>query len=84
MEIKPIKTEADYDTALRKIEGLMSAAADSPEGDRLDVLASLVEADETEHYPIDPPNRSRQSSSAWSRKALRARISSRSLTTGSV
>ncbi len=55
MEIKPIKTEADYDTALREIEGLMSAAADSPEGDRLDVLAILVEAYEAVHYPIDPP-----------------------------
>lgn len=55
MEIKPIKTEADYETALREIEGLMSAAADSPEGDRLDVLAILVEAYEAVHYPIDPP-----------------------------
>ena len=56
MEIRPIKTEADYEATLKEIEGLMSAGADSPQGDRLDVLATLVEAYEREHYPIGFPD----------------------------
>jgi HTH-type transcriptional regulator/antitoxin HigA len=53
MKIRPIRTHEDYEATLRKIEGLMDAAPDSPEGDRLDVLATLVEAYETRHFPID-------------------------------
>ena len=53
MEIRPIKTEADYDAALKEIEGLMAAEAESPQGDQLDVLVTLVEAYERTHYPID-------------------------------
>lgn len=56
MEIRPIKTEADYEATLKEIEGLMSAAADSPEGDRLDVLVTLVEAYERDHYPMGFPD----------------------------
>ena len=56
MEIRPIKTEADYEATLKEIEGLMSAEAGSPQGDRLDVLVTLVEAYEREHYPIDFPD----------------------------
>lgn len=56
MEIRPIKTEADYEATLKEIEGLMSAETDSPQGDRLDVLVTLVEAYEREHYPIDFPD----------------------------
>lgn len=56
MEIRPIKTEADYEATLKEIEGLMSAEADSPQGDRLDVLVTLVEAYEREHYPIGFPD----------------------------
>ncbi len=56
MEIRPIKTEADYEATLKEIEGLMSAEADSPQGDRLDVLVTLVEAYERKHYPIDFPD----------------------------
>lgn len=56
MEIHPIKTEADYHAALKEIEGLMSAEANSSEGDRLDVLVTLVEAYERTHYPIDFPD----------------------------
>lgn len=44
MEIKPIKTAEDYQAVLREIEGLMLAKANTPEGDRLDVLVTLVEA----------------------------------------
>ena len=56
MEIRPIKTEADYEATLKEIEGLMSAEAGSPEGDRLDVLVTLVEAYEREHYPMGFPD----------------------------
>ncbi|MDT8398293.1 MAG: transcriptional regulator [Pseudomonadales bacterium] len=56
MEIRPIKTETDYEATLREIEGLMPAEADSSEGDRLDVLVTLVEAYEREHYPIGFPD----------------------------
>ncbi|MGZ8242845.1 helix-turn-helix domain-containing protein [Methylomagnum sp.] len=56
MEIRPIKTEADYRAALSEIETLMMAQADTPEGERLDVLATLVEAYERKHYPLDWPD----------------------------
>ncbi len=56
MNIKPIKTEADYEAALGEIESLMAASADSPQGDRLDVLATLVEAYEAKHHAIDAPD----------------------------
>lgn len=59
MEIRPIKTEADYKATLKEIEVLMSAEAGSPEGDRLDVLVTLVEAYERHHYTIDFMGRSR-------------------------
>lgn len=56
MDIHPIRTEQDYRTVLDEISGLMSAEAGTPEGDRLDVLASLVEAYEARHYPIEAPD----------------------------
>ncbi len=56
MEIKPIKTKADYRAALKEIETLMSARLDTPEGERLDVLATLVEAYEARHYRFELPD----------------------------
>ena len=56
MNIQPIKTEADYDRALARISELWGADPDTPKGDRLDVLITLVEAYETEHHPVDPPD----------------------------
>lgn len=53
MNIKPIKTKADYRAALKEIESLMMAKANTPEGERLDVLVTLVEAYERKHYPLD-------------------------------
>jgi HTH-type transcriptional regulator / antitoxin HigA len=55
-EIKPIRTKRDYEAALREIERLWGAKAGTAEGDRLDVLATLVDAYEAEHYPMDPPD----------------------------
>ena len=56
MAIKPIRGEADYERALRRMEALWDSPEGSAETDELDVLATLIEAYEREHYPIDPPN----------------------------
>ena len=56
MDIKPIKTEADYQAALKDIESLMMAAIDTLEGEKLDVLTTLVEAYEAKHFPMDLPD----------------------------
>jgi HTH-type transcriptional regulator/antitoxin HigA len=53
MNIKPIRTEEDYQAALAEVECLMHAEFGTPEGDRLDVLATLVEAYEAKHYPLE-------------------------------
>jgi len=52
MNIRPIKTEADYEAALERVGGLM----DTPEGDELDVLTTLIEHYESKHHPIFPPH----------------------------
>ena len=54
--IKPIKTEADYDAALAEIDVLMDASPGTPEGDRLDILVTLVEAYEAKRWQINPPD----------------------------
>lgn len=56
MDIEPIKTKRDYHRTLKEIEGLMTAKRNTPEGDRLDVLVTLVEAWEAKHYPVDLPD----------------------------
>ena len=58
MEIKAIRTEAGYLAALREVSALidLDPASDSPEGERLEVLGTLVQAYEAKHYPIDPPD----------------------------
>jgi HTH-type transcriptional regulator/antitoxin HigA len=56
MEIKPIRTRADYMRTLREIERLWGAAERTAKGDRLEVLATLIEAYEQKHFPIDPPD----------------------------
>lgn len=56
MEIKPIKSKRDYEATLKEIEGLMGARRASPEGDKLDILVTLVEAYEARHFPLDLPD----------------------------
>jgi len=56
MNIKPVKTEADYEKAQARVDALMDATPDSKEGDELDVLVTLIEKYEAMHYPIDAPN----------------------------
>ena len=55
-EPKPIRSEADYATALAEVAQLWGAKSGTPAGDRLDVLATLIDAYEAEHHPIDPPD----------------------------
>ncbi len=56
MEIKPIKNERDYRRVMKDIEGLMDAEANSPDGDRLDVLTRLADAWEEKHHAIEAPD----------------------------
>ena len=55
-ELKPIRTKADYKAALAEVERLWGARSGTPKGDRLDVLATLIDVYETRHYPMDPPD----------------------------
>ncbi len=55
-ELKPIRTKADYERALSEVEHLWGAKIGTLKGDRLDVLATLIDAYEAEHYPMDPPD----------------------------
>ena len=55
-ELRPIRSEADYEAALEEVERLWGATGGTPEGDRLDVLATLIEVYEAKHYPMDPPD----------------------------
>ena len=56
MNIKPIKTEEDYNTALSQIESLMDAKPNTPQMDKLEVLTTLVEVYEEQNYAIDAPD----------------------------
>ncbi len=56
MDIQPIKTEKDYDLALKVIDELWDSEKDTPEGDRLDILITLVEAYEQINHPVYPPD----------------------------
>jgi len=56
VNIQPIKTEADYRATLNEIETLMMANSDTPDGEKLDVLVTLVESYERKHYPLDLPD----------------------------
>ena len=55
-EVKPIRSKRDYEAALEEVDRLWGAKARTRDGDRLDVLATLIDAYEAEHYPIDPPD----------------------------
>ena len=55
-DLKPIRNEADYDAALEEVGRLWGAKSGTPDGDKLDVLATLIDAYEAKHHPIDPPD----------------------------
>jgi HTH-type transcriptional regulator/antitoxin HigA len=56
MRIRPIRTRADYRAALKQVERLWDADPGTPDGDVVDVLTTLIEAYEAEHFPISPPD----------------------------
>jgi HTH-type transcriptional regulator/antitoxin HigA len=81
-ELKPIRTDADHQTALAELERLWGARTGSPEGDRLDVLATLIDAYEARRYPMDPPDpieaiRFRMAQQGITRKDLEPMIGTR-------
>src|SRR5471030_44182 len=81
-ELKPIRTKADYKAALAEVERLWGAKSGTPEGDRLDVLATLIDAYEARRYPMDPPDpieaiRFRMEQRGLSRKDLEPMIGAR-------
>ena len=55
MNSKPIKTEQDYQQALKRLEEIFTAKPDTNEGDELEILGILIEHYEEEHYPVDSP-----------------------------
>lgn len=56
MELKPIKTEADYENALKRLEEIFDAKLGTPESDELEILGLMVDDYENKHYPIDAPD----------------------------
>jgi HTH-type transcriptional regulator / antitoxin HigA len=56
MDIRPIRTEADYRAALKEAESLWEAEPGTPEGDQVDVLSTLIEAYEAKHHPVPAPD----------------------------
>jgi HTH-type transcriptional regulator / antitoxin HigA len=81
-ELKPIRTEADHAAALAELERLWGARSGTADGDRLDVLATLIDAYEAEHYPMDPPDpleaiRFRMAQQGLTRKDLEPLIGTR-------
>ncbi len=82
MEIRPIKTQADYQEALREIETLFEAAENTPEYDQLDILSTLIEAYEKTHFPIELPDpieaiQYYMDARGWSRRELEICLGSR-------
>ncbi len=55
-DVKPIHTAADHRAALKQVERLWGSKSGTPDGDRLDVLATLIDAYEAQHEPIDKPD----------------------------
>ncbi|HEY1710517.1 MAG TPA: helix-turn-helix domain-containing protein [Rhizomicrobium sp.] len=81
-DLKPIRTKADHRRALVEVERLWGAKSGTPDGDRLDVLATLIDAYEAEHYPMDPPDpieaiKFRMESQGLTRKDLEPMIGTR-------
>src|ERR1700726_3115481 len=81
-EVRPIRTKRDYEAALKDVGRLWGAKAKTRDGDRLDVLATLIDAYEDEHHPIDPPDpieaiKFRMEQQGLTRKDLEAIIGTR-------
>ena len=81
-ELKPIRSESGYENAMAEVEQLWGAKSGTPDGDRLDILVTLIEAYEDEHHPIDPPDpieaiKFRMEQQGLSRKDLEPMIGTR-------
>ena len=81
-ELRPIRSEPDHKRALAEVARLWGARSGTPEGDRLDILATLIDAYEAEHYPMDPPDpieaiKFRMESQGLTRKDLEPLIGTR-------
>jgi HTH-type transcriptional regulator/antitoxin HigA len=81
-DVRPIRTEDDYDAALSEVDRMWGAKLGTPEGDRLDVLAPLIDAFEQRHHPMDPPDpieaiKFRMSQKKLTRKQLEPMIGTR-------
>jgi HTH-type transcriptional regulator/antitoxin HigA len=55
MNIQPIRNPSDHESALKRIEALTSAKRDTQDGDELEILATLVDVFESQHFPIESP-----------------------------
>jgi HTH-type transcriptional regulator / antitoxin HigA len=82
MELRPIRTETDYEEALQEVEALFDAAPNTPECDRLDVLSTLVEVYEKREFPIALPDpieaiQYYMEARGWTRRDLEPCIGSR-------
>jgi HTH-type transcriptional regulator / antitoxin HigA len=82
MQLRPIKTEADYREALEEIEAIFDAPPNTPESDRLDILSTLVESYEKRQFPIELPDPIEAiqyyiETRGWSRRELEPCIGSR-------
>ena len=81
-EVKPIRTAADYHAALKEVERLWGSKSGTPDGDRLDVIATLIDAYESQHEPVDKPDpveaiRLRMEQQGLTRKDLEPLLGSR-------
>ncbi len=56
MNITPIRTKKDYSSALKRVDELWNAKANTPQGDELEILSTLIEAYENKHYAIEAPD----------------------------
>lgn len=73
MNVKPIKSDSDYRCALVEVEGLMMSGPDMPEGEKLDVMITLIEAYEARHFPRDLPDPVKAIKFEMERKGLKAK-----------
>jgi HTH-type transcriptional regulator/antitoxin HigA len=81
-DLKPLRTEADYEATLVEVERLWGTPSGTADGDRLDILATLIDAYESEHFPMEPPDpidaiRFRMEQQGLSRKDLEGLIGTR-------
>jgi HTH-type transcriptional regulator / antitoxin HigA len=73
-ELRSIRSEAEYEVAMAELERLWGAASGTPDGDRLDILATLLDVYENEHDPMDPPDPAEPVNAASARHQRSSRV----------